>query len=138
MKRIIKFRFWSPLEKRFVGSPRIWCRIDGIIDVEHNHGDIIPQQFTGLRDNNGKEIYEGDILEINYSAGHERDSTYDIYGKFQVILKNGEWKAVGENLWGDDEEYSVWGETTDYAIKKGVKTEIIGNIFENSELLNNK
>ena len=65
-------------------------------------------QFTGLSDKNGKEIYEGDIL---YGNVDENDTV--VYEENKFILQP----------LGDD---SIFWE----------KSEVIGNIYENKELLN--
>ena len=67
-------------------------------------------QYTGLKDKNGKEIYEGDILE-------------DVRGNYhKVIFENGSFKVVWPHI-----NYTLG------SVKS--KLEIIGNIHENPELL---
>lgn len=80
-------------------------------------------QFTGLHDKNGKEIYEGDIIAVNgmqigYIVGGVRGYCYD------VIYTPA--KTNGEKAWP---LYSVV--TIDYPNK----CEVIGNIYDNPELL---
>ncbi len=75
-------------------------------------------QYTGLHDKNGKEIYEGDILQIDI------DRAWIIWNEkycyFQLV-------PIGDYYFDSD----VIGQTLEYT-----ETEIIGNIYENKELLN--
>ena len=76
-------------------------------------------QFTGLKDKNGVEIYEGDILKSKVGI------------TYSVLFKNGAYR------WGNDNDNDLLIENgddiTDDCINWG---EVIGNIHENPELLN--
>jgi len=71
-------------------------------------------QFTGLTDDNGKEIFEGDIVDI----------TVDGFPKL-----------IGSVIWDKlFAGFQIWDGEDEFDIKKNVK--VIGNIYENPELLN--
>lgn len=67
--RKIKFRFWSPAGKAFIHDYRYNGLVDELFD-EKDFDTLIPQQFTGLIDKNGVEIYEGDLINfsVNYTV----------------------------------------------------------------------
>ena len=71
-------------------------------------------QYTGLKDKNGKEIYEGDIM-IGFPTGNYPALVAFVHGAFMVY-----WKAQGEWLWLYRPLYE-W--------------KVIGNIYENPELV---
>jgi uncharacterized phage protein (TIGR01671 family) len=86
-------------------------------------GEIELMQFTGLYDKNGKEIYEGDIVKYNYwNNEYEKDEYISISC---VEYKNGYFYPRYINDICDDGYYS-----------SGIDDiEIIGNIYENPEIL---
>ena len=129
MNRIIKFRAWHTKAKKMfsaeeMGKDELTLSVDGRGFVNVNGAstklsqyitDMTPMQFTGLKDKNGKEIFEGDILN---------DSEYA--QRFEVIWRNGMFSLKILN----DNNFHRW-------IRDNEKLEIIGNIYENPELIKN-
>lgn len=83
--------------------------------------DIILQQFTGLHDKNGKEIYEGDIVRSGKEYNYYTGLNSEIYGGRLYEIKNNGWRFYIE-------PHSLY----DIDFKD---LEVIGNIYENKELL---
>jgi len=130
--REIKFRAWDK-RKQKMWAVHTWS-IPTLITLEwteenYKKTDKCPQtetddwqdkyilmQYTGLKDKNGKEIYEGDIVKFIYNSTPQQE-------------------IIGQVKWRDD--YLAW-EFGSYLIEPTPKKtiEIIGNIYENPELLN--
>lgn len=125
--RVIKFRAFFKLENRMIyniqNSYDFNTNSDCKGDSECCFGDYLNNeryevmQFTGLFDNNGKEIYEGDILLVaNGSINGEIMFSKRVVKWFEEIR--------GYNIHNFDNAYKP----THYY-------EVIGNIHENSDLL---
>lgn len=85
---------------------------------------FIKRQFTGLRDNNDREVYEGDIVLCDStSTGKERRVIcYDLHQlKYKTVPLVAYHSNAGRGGW------------TGYEVK--YHNEVIGNIYENPELL---
>ena len=114
--RELKIRVWDGLFKEFKAFDNYFCKAkDGILSVCVNNDDITLDLPTGLKDKNGKEIYEGDIVGFKWTK-----RLYVVtYRKYDAsfILENDEWE-----------------ETIHLSLDKD-DFEVIGNIHENPELL---
>ncbi len=107
-RRQIKFRIWDTRYNRYLAyTDMSLC----------NNPEYIFQEWTGLTDKKGKEIYEGDIL-----------SQFSITGKYflplyPITFRQG---TFGHCFDGDNLPFQILDEKA---------VEIVGNIFENKDLL---
>jgi uncharacterized phage protein (TIGR01671 family) len=122
--REIKFRAWGNTTKTM--SPGAGRTMEEWIDACVS-GGVVPTfvwlQFTGLRDKNGKEIYEGDVLLNHF---HNQRLTV-VWDEHIIGTQGGGWnyrKLQSDNDW-------IWKIDRD-------QIEVIGNIYENPELVENQ
>ncbi len=127
--RIIKFRIWCTERKEFM-TPEGGDYSIGVLsgDIRGIYGEKFPsfiaQQFTGLLDKNGKEIYEGDILKWKSSNIF---SINEIRFVRVEITQAQAWCLGIKNI----KSYGVYlGE-----LLAEQKCEVIGNTKENPDLL---
>lgn len=123
--RTIKFRVWDCVEKvmmtcddrDFVNGFKIYPNgVYSLFDVYCDEpGNVKLMQFTGLKDKNGTEIYEGDICNqlLLRKFGEEENPRY--VGEVTFQPSSG-YRVGSEGIWQND-------------------IEVIGNIYENRELL---
>ncbi|MDE3301587.1 YopX family protein [Lacticaseibacillus rhamnosus] len=146
MKREIKFRAWDKVYECYLYDVQgAYDMLSGCVKYENGENAVydeecfagfldtdryVVEQYTGLHDKNGREIYEGDILKVTSEDGES----------YAAIVK-----------WFGDEGYPAFDlagipETWNYdanalatIFESGIETcEVIGNIFEDNQLLEGK
>ena len=114
MNREIKFRVWDSISKKMYGHQ--YTQITPFRDYQElEHYTLM--QYTGLKDKNGKEIYEGDILNLS----------------FESITMNGEVKQT------DSGEWILYKDKGNFlGVHHNIdRVTVIGNIHENPKILEN-
>ena len=128
MKDRFKFRVWNKEQNRFHHSFCCDITANGTLVISQgiegkkyivDDDNYVIQQSTGLKDKNGKLIYEGDIVSIDdgelKGVAQRHDKFDEYYGCIEIKL--------------------ICKHTTIYKPTVFVESEVIGNIYENPELL---
>lgn len=116
--RIIKFRAWDKPHGHMTEVDVMRFNLNGefrgiethtseISETPYGAHDIVLMQFTGLHDKNGKEIYEGDVVRYRTELGKVMEVKYP----------------------------DCFDGESDWSIYLPANWEVIGNIYENSDLL---
>ena len=132
--REIGYRAWLKEEKKIIYPKLILNDFGSVVEVAYNNidissdeliehrlliEDVVLEQFTGLRDKNGKKIYEGDLVkEVIYGRTsviwevrwHQEECCFELHRIRGAYY--------GDSLLGDNIQY-----------------EVIGDIHRNPELL---
>lgn len=137
--REIKFRAWDGenMNSEFIIVDTAWmmnkevgCPVNaGFKNMQEQAENWIIMQYTGLKDKNGKEIYEGDLLVDEYTFN--RIGGADI-GNFPATHRIVKWESVPSN-----EDYETIGFVGFNIVPEQVYI-VIGNIYENKDLLEAK
>ena len=120
MNRQIKFRAWyMPFGPKGPMQEMVHEKASSIlVFAEMSPDKYIIEQYTGLKDVNGKEIYEGDIVKSSYKYAQPKIS--------QVIMEDGNSYILGEDLATGNEML-----VSDHINE----IEVISNVHMNPELL---
>lgn len=123
--REIKLRAWDKDMERWVAhssqvrievnNPRVYHLHENGMYVECD--DIEIMQYTGLKDKNGVEIYEGDMLEVDWS-----DKRYPVH-------------TIGPVIWDNYEANWNLGEGGSPMDDAKNHMRIVGNIYDNSDII---
>lgn len=120
--RIIKFRAWDKTSNRMIG----WGTILNSFNLQNMFIGLCNldlMQYTGLKDKNNMEIYEGDMLKHPY-------------GGIGVVRFHKNWGAFYYDMYSSRDEYGdiVQSRASNPFYNDTNKFEIIGNIYENPDL----
>jgi uncharacterized phage protein (TIGR01671 family) len=132
----VKFRCWNAVDEKMYKVLQIIFPFDGgdgfvyyekflsngerrVVMQKLSDDDIILLQYTGLKDSDRKEIYEGDVVE-HWQYNDEKMKEIIVVENLQDFLK---FVGVREREYGED-----WSNGEEYI-------KVLGNIYENPELL---
>ena len=112
------FRVWSNYWNKYATEAELY--MDGSVDAifedddgvpHHENTDLVVEFKTGLKDKNGKEIYEGDIVKCGAYSGKP------------IVFEEGRY-------WLGEEPDDLFASSVHFS-----NIEVIGNVHENPELL---
>lgn len=139
--REIKFRVWKD-GKIYVYEPwmsinKVHISLDGVVwflkqpgKANGENHDAILMQYTGLKDKNGKEIYEGDVISLGIITGSGQFPYDGETKERRVVVTWSEFRATWTAKFSESANNDLYR-----YINYGNTAEVIGNIYENPEFL---
>jgi len=127
--RDIKLRAWVELDKALrpvceIASAQVKIILNNSEQVTRYRSVCVLEQFTDLLDKNGKEVYEGDVVKLF------TDYSFVViykHGSFGYMSKSGDYIAFAGN------KHFRFGSKSESAY-----IEVIGNVHQNSDILEKK
>ncbi|EME3588396.1 TPA: YopX family protein [Enterococcus faecium] len=125
-----RFRLYDPSDQKIREVAEIDWSL-GIVGtcggaIEHELDKVVLMQSTGLKDKNGVEIFEGDVVSVSVRNG------FDYLDNKVCIVKNSiDYSGLVCATVDEDLEYQIFNTE----LFEEYTYEVIGNIYENSELL---
>lgn len=120
-----RFRVWNSLNKAMYGHAETAENTSVGMLSSRDYPFAIVMQSTGFLDKNGKEIYEGDIVEYTLKTLPKETPCRNV-----VEFRDGMWCVMKQ--W--DEKYG-WGDTKEVLPIYNMKLMVVGNVYQNPELL---
>ncbi len=147
----VKYRAWDIVDEKWynvVGLELKEGKLSAVIVEEDGkiykslpNVDCILTQYTGKKDKNGVDIYEDDIGRC-FKANHELAKDMEwTSGYSNAVIRNNGWGFYFDNINPEDYEFFYSPDGSRFHISDNIKLreyeecEVIGNIYENPELL---
>ena len=138
--RPIKFRAWDKKYKEMIEDIAIFPEYDWLVQSDNDPlcererakpGQIVLMQYTGIRDEEDREIYEGDIVmaisEKGFDHGTHKNEFFEVYW----FEENGAWYVTRK--YRKEEDMEPLKEVHEMLVN--ISFELAGNVYKNPELL---
>ena len=130
--REIKFRVWDKVHEEMIN----WEQYkDELVSSDFTDEGLILMQYTGLKDRDGVEIYVGDIVKqfFSVSTGYLDETVEGEHTGEVVIIASKGVCMRNPSMYDTDSDETI--KTNQYKHVVSYRSKVIGNVFENPELL---
>lgn len=131
--REIKFRAWDKKEEFMDSAWLIDWEHGKVCHSKHNQSeldDCVLMQYIGLKDKNGVEVYEGDIISFDLYGNEETEKGIIMFDNGSFVAQTDFSPALDGTHHGHPLTYELGS-----LIRNDKDVKVIGNIYENPDLL---